>query len=55
MLCRPPRLVFVELKSEKGKTTPAQDHWLELFGRCPGVEVYLSRPSELVRVVKVLR
>lgn len=54
-LVRPPRLVLAELKSEKGKTTPAQDHWLELLGKCPGVEVYLFRPSDLDEVVRCLR
>jgi hypothetical protein len=53
-LCRPPRLVLAELKSEKGKVTPAQDQWLELLGRCPGVEVYVWRPSDWDAVVECL-
>ena len=54
-LIRPPRLVLAELKSEKGKTTPAQDHWLDLLAECPGVEVFVWKPSDFDRVVDVLR
>jgi hypothetical protein len=53
-LCRPPRLILAELKSEKGKTTPAQDRWLDLLRACPGVETYLWRPSDLDAVRDVL-
>lgn len=54
-LCRPPRLVLAELKSEKGKTTPDQERWLELLGGCDGVEVFLWRPSDFDTVMEVLR
>lgn len=54
-LCRPPRLVFAELKRETGKTSEHQDRWLDLLGACPSVEVYLWRPSDLDRVAEVLR
>ena len=30
-------LVFIELKSEKGMTTPAQDEWLAALATVPGV------------------
>lgn len=54
-LVRPPRLVFAELKSEKGKVTEHQERWLGLLEACPGVEVFLWRPSDLERVAEVLR
>jgi hypothetical protein len=54
-LCRPPRLVLAELKSEKGKTSPAQDHWIELLRACDGVEVYVWRPADFDDVAEVLR
>jgi hypothetical protein len=54
-LVRPPRLMFVELKAERGRTTPAQERWLALLGSCPGVEVHVVRPSELAQLVEWLR
>ncbi len=54
-LCRPPRLVLAELKREKGKTTPSQAAWLERLGACPGVEVYLWRPSDRDEIERVLK
>jgi hypothetical protein len=55
VLVRPPRILLVELKSEKGKLTPAQSRWLELLGRCPGVEVHTWRPSDWDAVTEILR
>lgn len=53
VLARPPRLLFAELKTDRGKTTPDQDRWLELLRGCPG-EVYLWRPAMLDEIAKVL-
>lgn len=55
LLVRPPRLVFAELKAEKGAVRPAQRQWLELLGRCPGVEAYLWFPSDFEEVKEVLK
>lgn len=55
VLVRPPRVVFAELKSEKGKLTPDQERWLDLLGACPGVERYAWWPRDLDDVVAVLR
>lgn len=52
-LVRGPRLVFVELKRQTGKTTPAQNRWLTLLARTSN-EVYVFRPSDLPEVVRVL-
>lgn len=54
-LVRPPRLVFIELKRENGKTTPHQDRWLGMLRACPGVETYLFRPSDFDELAEVLR
>lgn len=48
------RLLFVELKSEAGKTTAAQRAWLCLLGAVPGVEVYEWRPSSWAEIERVL-
>ena len=54
VLIRPPRVVFAELKSEKGRLRPHQVLWLDLLGRCPGVEVYLWRPEHLEAIARTL-
>ena len=45
VLVRPPRLVFAELKSERGRTTPQQQEWLDLLEGTPA-ETYLWRPAD---------
>jgi hypothetical protein len=54
-MVRPPRFVLAELKRETGKTSPDQDRWLGMLGSCPGVEVYLWRPSDIETIAGVLR
>ena len=54
------RLLFAELKREKGKTTPAQDAWLadlRALPALPGIEVYVWRPLQLLNgeIADVLR
>jgi hypothetical protein len=39
------RIIWVELKREKGKTSPAQDEVIEELRQC-GAEVYVWRPSD---------
>jgi len=51
---RPPRVLFIELKSETGKETEFQKHWRELAEKCPGVETYLWRPSGWDRIIGIL-
>ena len=53
-LVKPPRLIFAELKSESGKATPNQEHWLSLLRRIPGIEVYLWRPADVDSVIHIL-
>ncbi len=53
VLCRPPRLIFAELKSEKGRVSADQQEWLEALRAC-GVEVYVWRPSDLERATAIL-
>lgn len=55
VMIKPPRVIIAELKSEKGKVTPAQERCLSLFRLCPGVETYLWRPSDMDVIIKILR
>jgi hypothetical protein len=55
VLLRPPRLVFAELKSERGRLKPEQEAWLEDLRQVPGVEVYQWRPEDMDAIVEVLR
>jgi len=52
---RAPRVLFAEIKSEKGKLSPHQKLWLMELEQCPGVEVYCWRPSMWDDIVRVLQ
>lgn len=54
-MVRPPRVIFAELKSERGRTTVAQEEALELLRECTGVEAYLWRPSDWDEIVACLQ
>jgi len=55
VLAKPGRpLILAELKTERGKLTPAQQAWLDLLQQVPGVEVYVWRPSQLEEIAKIL-
>lgn len=54
-LVRPPRIVFAELKTMKGKLTDAQKVWQDLLLRCPSVEYYLWRPSDWDWIERALK
>lgn len=45
VLVRPPRLIFAELKTDRGKVSPAQAEWLDDLARLPNVEAYVWRPE----------
>lgn len=50
-----PRLIFAELKSQKGQPTPEQYDWLCLLqGIDVVVETYLWRPSDIEKVAEIL-
>ena len=53
-MVRPPRVIFMELKKEKGHLTTHQEWWQDDLKRCPGVEYYLWRPIDWEDLVKVL-
>lgn len=47
------RLLFAELKTEKGRVTPEQEEWLELLAVPQSNEVYLWRPSDWEEIVEI--
>jgi hypothetical protein len=56
ILCKPPRLIFAELKTEKGKVSPHQQEWIDLLSECGGnVECYVWRPSDIEEIARLLQ
>jgi len=53
-LAKPGRLVFIELKSEKGKVSDKQQEWLDTL-EAAGAEAYVFRPSQFDELVEILR
>lgn len=58
-LARNGRLIFAELKTEKGQLTDAQKNWLDQLSHCirGDVDVYVWRPTDLLLgdIAEVLR
>lgn len=54
VLCRPPRLIFAELKTQRGGLTPAQLAWIAALKCVPGIEVYVFRPADEMTVKATL-
>lgn len=52
VLLKEGRMIVAELKSDKGKTSPEQDKWLDLF--CTVSETYVWRPKQWDNIVEVL-
>lgn len=54
IMVRPPRLIFAELKSEYGRLSAAQRDAIADLLRCPQVEAYVWRPSDMGAIQEVL-
>lgn len=55
VLTKPGRLLFAELKSQRGSVSADQERWLALLRHSvPGVEVYLWYPNDWDTIVRVL-
>ena len=57
VLVRGKRLIFAEVKAERGRGSPEQDAWftaLRSAGRGEGQYVYIWRPSNWDEIVEVL-
>ena len=48
------RVIYAELKGEKGELTDHQRDWLETLKEC-GQEVYLWKPADIMTIVEILR
>jgi hypothetical protein len=53
-MCRPPRIIFVEMKSQRGRIAPRQKVWLAALGQCAGIESYVWRPSDWQGIEQIL-
>lgn len=45
VLCRPPEIIFAELKGAKTRVSPEQRAWLDALTAC-GLEAHLWRPGD---------
>lgn len=54
VLVRPPQVLFVELKSDRGSLELAQREWRDLIAACPQVEWYMWRPSDYDEAIRIL-
>lgn len=55
VLVRGHRVVFAELKAERGRTTSEQDAWLDALAATGCVDAFLWRPSDWDAIVRELR
>lgn len=55
VLCRPPRLIIAELKTERGRVTPEQDTWLQALALVPDVHVFVFRPHDWPAIEAILQ
>jgi hypothetical protein len=53
-LVRPPRVIFAELKSDKGALGRHQTGWRTDLEACPGVEFWVWRPADRPEILDVL-
>lgn len=54
-LVRGPVAIFAELKSEKGKLSPAQAAWLDDLAQVDTIKARLWRPSSIDDIIALLR
>lgn len=54
VLARGRRVIFAELKSERGTLTPEQERWLEALRAAQGIETYVWRPGDWEEITEVL-
>jgi hypothetical protein len=55
VMVRLSRIVFAELKSEKGRVTETQREWLDALELSGKVEVYVWKPADWSEIESILR
>lgn len=55
VLVKPPRVVFLELKSEVGRIRPEQQVWMDALSRTDTVASAIMRPKHLDTILDYLR
>jgi hypothetical protein len=55
MLVGPPRIIFAELKSDRGNLTQEQAEWLAELAEVRSVEAHLWTPADMDAIPEVLR
>lgn len=54
VLCRPPELLIIEVKTATGRLTSAQRQWITCLSWC-GIETHVWRPSDMDYIFERLR
>lgn len=54
VLVRPPRCLFVEVKTETGQPSDKQYEWLRELSGCPGISVCIWRPHQFEEIAQIL-
>ena len=49
------RVIFAELKTQKGRVSKAQQEWLQALSTREGIEVYIWRPADIDTIIEILQ
>lgn len=49
------RLIVAELKTQHGRVSDIQNLWLTELAKCPGVETFVWRPSDMNDILRTLK
>ena len=49
------RVIFAELKTDKGRLTQQQDEWIGALRMCEQSEVHIWRPDDITEIARILK